>query len=68
MKISSYEKIVVTYVFEGIDEYIITHHSLKGKFILYKISNGDYQKLGTSDTPIGFDEVVEKDRGDFIGD
>lgn len=63
MKIPSNEQIVVTYVFEGIDEYIVTHSPLRGKFMLYKITNGDYQKLGTSDTPIGFDEIVEKDRG-----
>lgn len=63
MKIPSNEKIVVTYVFEGVDEYIITHNPLKDKFMLYKIIDGDYQKLGNSDTPIRFDEIVEKDRG-----
>ena len=63
MKIPSNEKIVVTYISEGIKDYIITHDPYRHKFILYKIVDGDYRKLGSSDTPIGFDEIVEKDRG-----
>ena len=62
MKIPASEKIAVTYIFEGVDEYIITHNAIKGKFTLYKIMKDDYQKIKMADTPIEFDEVVKKDR------
>lgn len=61
MKISKQEKIVMRYVFEGIECYAVTRNVL-GKYTLYKITNGNYQKLKISETPIDFDEVVEKDR------
>ena len=61
MKISKQEKIVLSYIFEGIKCYIVTRNIL-GKYTLYKIINDDYQKLKTADTPIEFDEIVEKDR------
>jgi hypothetical protein len=62
MKISKQEKVVMRYVFEGIECYIVTRNIL-GKYTLYKIINDDYQKLKTAETPIEFDEVVKKDRG-----
>jgi hypothetical protein len=62
MKIPSSEKIAVTYVFEGVEEYVVTHNALRGKYMLYKIIDGDHQKMRTADTPVEFDEVVEKDR------
>jgi hypothetical protein len=62
MKIPSNEKTVVTYTFEGVAGYIVTHNALRGKYTLYKIVENDYQKLKTADTPIDFDELVEKDR------
>lgn len=61
MKISKQEKIVLTYIFEGIDCYIVTQNNLQ-KYILYKITDDGYQKLKTSDTPLDFDKIVEKDR------
>lgn len=63
MKIPVSEKIAVTYIFEGVKGYIATHNALKGKFMLYKIVDGDYQKLKTANTPVEFDEIVKKDRG-----
>lgn len=62
MKIPTNEKIAVTYIFEGIKEYIITRNTYNGKFMLYRIVDGDYQKLKTADTPVEFDKIVEKDR------
>lgn len=62
MKIPTNEKIVVTYTFEGVKEYIATHNALKGKFTLYKIIDNDYQKLKMATSPLEFDEIVKKDR------
>lgn len=62
MKIPASERIVVTYTFEGIKEFIVTHNALKGKFTLYKIIDNDYQKLKTTTSPLEFDEIVKKDR------
>ena len=62
MKIPTSEKIVVTYTFEGVKEYIVTHNALKGKFTLYKIANNDYQKIKMDASPLEFDEIVKKDR------
>lgn len=62
MKIPTNERIVVTYTFEGVKEYIATHNALKGKFTLYKIVDNDYQKLKTTTSPLEFDEIVKKDR------
>lgn len=62
MKISNNEKIVVSYVFEGVKYYVITQNALKGKFTLYKIVNNDYQKIITADSPASFNEAVKKDR------
>ena len=61
MKISKQEKIVLTYVFEGIKCYTVARNIL-GKYTLYKIVDDDYQKLKTADTPMEFDEIVEQDR------
>ena len=61
MKISKQEKIVLTYVFEGAGRYVVTQNHLH-KYILYKVVDDGYQKLKTSDTPLDFDEIVEKDR------
>lgn len=61
MKIPQTEKIVLTYVFEGVDCYVVTQNILK-KYTLYKIIDDDYQKLKTLESPLGFDEIVEKDR------
>ena len=61
MKIPKQEKVVLTYVFEGIDCYIVTRNTL-GKYVLYKIVDDDYQKLKTAETPIECDNIVKKDR------
>jgi hypothetical protein len=61
MNIPKQEKIVLTYVFDGIDCYTVTRNNLQ-KYILYKIIDDGYQKLKTSNTPLDFDEIVEKDR------
>lgn len=63
MKIPQQETIVVTYLYEGIKCYVVTR-TLLGKYVLYKIMDNDYQKIKTADSPIKFDEIVEKDRRD----
>ena len=64
MKIPNTEKIVVSYVCGDVKDYIATYHPLKGKYTLYKIIDGDYQKIKISDTPIEFDDIIEKDRSE----
>lgn len=64
MKISSSEKIMVSYVFEGVKCYTVTQNALNGKFTLYKIIDNDYQKMVTANSPLGFNEAVAKDRGE----
>jgi hypothetical protein len=61
MKIPNNEKIMLTYVFEGVDCYAVTQNAL-GKYVLYKITNNDWQKLKTSDSAANFDEIVNRDR------
>ena len=62
MKISNNEKIMASYVFEGVKCYTVTQNALNGKFTLYKIADKDYQKMATANSPSRFDEVVAKDR------
>ena len=62
MKIPTNEKIVVTYTFEGVKEYVVTHNALKGKFTLYRIIDDDYEKLKVATSPLEFDEIVKEDR------
>ena len=61
MKIPKNEQILLTYVFEGVDCYTVTRNIL-GKYTLYKITDGDYQKIKTAESPEDFDRVVKKDR------
>lgn len=61
MKIPNNEKIVLTYIFDGVICYRATQNNF-GKYVLYKIIDDDYQKLKTSESPIDFDDIVEKDR------
>lgn len=61
MKIPKNERIMLTYVFEGVDGYTVTQNTL-GKYTLYKVMDGDYQKIKTAESPEGFDRVVYKDR------
>lgn len=62
MKIPSNENIVVNYINGDVKDYIATYHHLKDKYTLYKIIDDDYQKIKISDTPIGFDDIIKKDR------
>ena len=62
MKIPNNEKIVMSYVFEGVKCYLVTQNALKGKFTLYKIIDNDYHKIMTANSPFEFDETVKKDR------
>ena len=62
MKIPPSEKITETYLNEGVKEYIVTHHPLKGKYTLHKIVDDKLQKIKTADTPAEFGELVKKDR------
>ena len=62
MKIPKQEEIVLTYVFDGVKGYVVTRSPIK-QYTLYKvIGDNDYKKLKTSDSPIEFDKLVEKDR------
>jgi hypothetical protein len=61
MKIPKHEKILMTYVFEDVKCYAVTRDAF-GRYTLYKIVEDDYQKLKTAETPMGFDEIVKKDR------
>jgi hypothetical protein len=63
MKIPSSEQIVLTYVFEGVECYTVTRN-IAGKYILYKITNNDCQKMKTAESPLEFDKIVKKDRGE----
>ena len=58
----SNEKIVVSHLFEGVKCYVTTHNALKGKFTLYKIIDDDYQKMVTANSPVNFNEIVDKDK------
>ena len=62
MKIPTGEKIVITYLFSGVKEYIVTQNMLKGKFVLYKILAGGYERIHTANSPAGFQEIAEQDR------
>ena len=62
MKLPNNETIVVTYVYEDIKCYIATRNVFGNKFTLYKIVEGDYQRLKVADTPVEFDEIIKKDR------
>ena len=61
MKIPKNEQAMVAYVFEGEKCYTVTRNAI-GKYTLYKITNGDYQKMKTAESPLEFDRVVAKDR------
>jgi hypothetical protein len=64
MKIPKQEETVMTYVFEGVKCYIVTRSPLRTYTIYKIIGDDDYKKLKTADTPIEFDKIVEKDRGE----
>ena len=64
MKIPNTEQITMSYVSEGVKCYTVTQNALKGNFTLYKIVNKDYQKIATANSPLEFDKVVAKDRGE----
>ena len=61
MKLSKSERIVLTYIFDGDKKYSVTRNQL-GKYTLYKHIDDDYQKMKTSESPVEFDKIVEKDR------
>ena len=62
MKIPSNEKLSVNYCDGDVKDYISTYHPLKCKYTLYKIIDGDYQRIKIADTPIEFDDIIKKDR------
>lgn len=61
MKTPKNEKMLLTYVFEGVDCYTVTRNIL-GKYTLYKTINNDWQKLKTAESAVDFDDIVKKDR------
>ena len=62
MRIPKQEQLMTTYTFGGVAHYVATRNSV-GKYVLYKIVDNDYQKMQTSASPLDFDKVIEKDRG-----
>ena len=65
MKIPKQEKRMVAYIYDGIKRYIATQHSVTKKFCLYKlIDDDDYERLKTAESPVKFEEVIKKDRGE----
>lgn len=66
MKIPKNEKIMLTYVFEGVDCYIVTQNILE-KYTLYKITENSLKKLKTSESASDFDDIVKKDRSKLNG-
>lgn len=61
MKVPKNEKIVLTYVFDGIDCYLVTQSTL-GQYTLYKIQDNNLSKLKTAESVLKFDDIVNKDR------
>lgn len=66
MGISEKEKFVIAYIFDNIKCYQVTR-TLLGKYNLYKITDGMYQKITTSDTPSEFYNIALKDRSESNG-
>ena len=62
MDIPKQENIVLTYVFDGVDCYVVTQNYYLQEYVLYKIIEKGYRKLKASNTPLDFDEIVKKDR------
>lgn len=62
MKIPTKEKLMVSYMFDGVKRYITTKHLVTNKFALYKITDNGYKKLKTANTPLEFNQIVEEDR------
>ena len=62
MNIPKQEQIMTTYTFDGVAHYVATRNTM-GKYVLYKIIGNDYQKMQTSASPLDFDKVIKKDRG-----
>lgn len=65
MNIPINEKVVVTYLEEGVKDYLVTYHPLRGKYTLHKIIGDKLQKMKTANTPVEFDELVEEDRSEI---
>lgn len=60
MKISKQEKIVDNYIINGVKKYTITRNLL-GKYTLYSlISDNEYKKIKTDDSPIKFKTIIDK--------
>lgn len=39
-------------------EYLVTNNPIKAKFTLWRVTNGGYEKLSVSDSPLAFDEMI----------
>ena len=62
MKIPKQEQIMTTYLFDGVADYVATKNAA-GKYVLYKIIDDDYTKMHTAASPLDFDKLIKKDRG-----
>ena len=66
MRIPKQEQIMTTYLVDGVADYLATRNAV-GKYVLYKITDNDYQKVQTSASPLDFDKIIEKNRGKLNG-
>ena len=62
MKIPKNEDIITEYAFNGVIDHVATQHLLTDKFTLYKLIENSYEKIKTDETPIGFDDIIKKNR------
>lgn len=61
MNVPKNERVMLTYVFDGVDCYKVTRNII-GKYTLYKIIDNTLHKLKTSESASDFDAIVIKDR------
>ena len=63
MKLSKKEQVLRVYKYDDVDCYAVTRNA-SGQYTLYRIIDGDYQKMKTSESAANFTQLVEKDRGE----
>ena len=61
MKIPKQEMITERYIYDGVESYIVTRNPFN-KYTLYKIQEGNYEKLKVAEMPVSFKEIIKKDR------
>jgi hypothetical protein len=63
MQIPKNEKPMTDYAtVDGVIDHVATQHLITGKFALYKIVEDGYERLKVDTTPMGFDDIIKKNR------